>query len=269
MSKPVQPKAPTPRSASAFSHAARAAPAVIEPLRVAAGDLDAEWNALFGDESATELSLGGAGAQRQRYTSEDLRAATELSSHIEYLRVPAPPKVSETHTDEERLTLLATAYRAAHEKVLRVEYWRPRKPQSAAERKALIEASHALTAECVSPHAWAMFSMYRWRQMGKEGSPSAKWVWSAVRIHEQASWCHEATGTQATNRAWPSPSMSEYIRRVGLIRSLLGHGRPTDEVVSQVLSETERRVLLARAAQEREAGRRDMERAIKAGGWVW
>lgn len=228
------------------------------------------FSVLGGEGGPKCITLGGGyKGPQQRYTSEDMRAASQLANEIQVLRVPAPPKVEASHGEEERLALLKAAYRAVHEKVLRTDFWRPAKAQSAKERAALLEAAQALEAENISPTAWARFSFYQWASMTKKGAPSPRWVWSAVRIHEHAGWCHEAVGTLNTAQPVPLPAVRTLMERLDTLRKRLGWGRPTSEVVSAVLPDSERKVLLAQQARQREAAQQDVERRIRSGEWMW
>lgn len=235
---------------------------------------DCAWLAEVVTEGPLGLTLGGTGTALpppQRYTSEDMRAATALSNEIEVARIPAPPRLREAHSEDERLALLRAAYSAAHERVLRKSYWKPKgKQMTPKERQAYLEACSALMAENISPTSWARFSFWAWAKMGKKEAPSSRWVWSAQRIHEHADWCHESTGEQITNSPIPGcPSTKELIHRLGKLRAALGYGRPTEVVLSEVLPPAERRRLMEQAAQEREAAKRDIEQRIRQGEWVW
>lgn len=275
MPSTIQTKAQPSPSVGVFRPAAPAPAVATAP----AGDLEVEvdgvrcgFEALFTQGAGAKMiQLGGGGSRRRRqqYTPEDMRAATELSNQIDVLRVPAPPKISEDLAPEKRLALLKAAYRAAHEKVMRAEYWRPSKAQTERERELLLEAAQALLAENISPTAWARFSYYQWQEMGKKTAPSPKWVWSAKRIHEHAGWCHEATGTLNTAHPIPLPAVTTLMRRLQQIRQQLGYGRPTADVVSGVLPDAERRKLLQQQADQRVAGHRDIEQRIRNGEWVW
>ena len=292
MAQPAQPALvlPTPTQpvtaqAAAFEtqHGAAQPPEVIEMsksaeapiLRIVADGVELDgFEALFslGDD-VREVTLGGDGtAPSQRYTPDDVRAATELSNQIEVVRVPAPPRVRDEQGEEERLALLKAAYSAAHEKVMRREYFKPKgKQMTAKERQSYLEAAGALMAEGISPTSWARFSFHAWcGTMKKTTAPSSRWVWSAARIHEHAGWCHEATGSQHTNQPVPNcPSTKELIQLLGKLRSRLGWGRPTDVVVEEVVPAALRAQLLKRAAQEHEKARVDINNRIKSGEWVW
>ena len=243
-------------------------------LRIVADGIEVDsFEALWalGDD-VRSVSFGSGSARSQRYTPDDMRAATELSNQIEVSRVPAPPKVKDGMSDEARLALLAAAYSAAHEKVMRQQFWRRgRKEMTAKERQAQLEAAGALMAEGINPTSWARFSFHVWcGTMKKKGAPSARWVWSAARIHEHADWCHEATGSQHTNQPVPGcPTTSELIHLLGKLRSALGWGRPTAVVVEEILPAATRRMLLRQAASEQAKARVDVENRITAGEWVW
>ena len=242
---------------------------VDQPAPRPAASVLASLDGVFVGEDGSLGLRGGASRRVQRYTSDDVRAASTLAAQVVQERTPAPPKVQSEDDEEARLALLRVAYRAAHAKAFRQDYWRPARTQSAAERKALVEAAEALRVESLRPHSWALFSFLAWQRMGKKTAPTAKWVWSAARIHEHAQWCHDATGSQDSGAPLKCPSVTQLLHKLGRLRERLGWGRPTSEVLSEVLSDTERRVLLAKAAMEREAARMDIERRIKSGEWVW
>lgn len=221
-------------------------------------------------EGAQSFELGGSyKGPKQRYTPDDLRAATDLSSVIEVLRVPPPPKLQPEHTETHQLHLLRAAYRAVHEKVMGTDYWRPAKQQAAKERDAFLAACEALRCENISPTSWARFAFHQWHRMGQKSAPTPKWVWTAARIHEHANWCHQATGTINTQTVVPLAASKELIERLATLRQRLGWGRPTDAVVSEVLPAPERQRLLIQQQEQVEAGRRDVERRINNGEWVW
>lgn len=221
-------------------------------------------------EGAQSFSLGGSRTgPAQRYTTEDLRAATELSNQIETLKAPAPPQLQPAHTETQRLHLLKAAFRAVHEKVMGTDYWRPRKELTAKEHQALMAACEALMVEGINPTAWARFSFHQWGRMGQKSAPTPKWVWTASRISEHAGWCHDATGSLNTGAVVPVPASRELMLRLSVLRQQLGWGRPTDVVVSEVLPKDERRALLIKQANQLEAGRRELEQQINNGEWVW
>ena len=222
-------------------------------------------------EDALEWSLPSQGAApRQQYTAEDFRAATELANAIPVLRVPDPPAIAPKHGEAQRLTMLDAAYRAAHERCLRQDYYRAKRTRSAKDQADALQAAEALAEAKINPTAWARFSFHQWCEvMGKKSAPSTRWVWSVKRVKEHASWCHEATGSQATQAPVQLPSVKELIRKLGALRAALGYGRPTAEVVAEILPLGRRKVLLAKAADEIETARADMDRRIAAGEWVW
>lgn len=230
---------------------------------------------LYGDfikETPLGLQMGGGGASRpqQRYTPADMGAASTLTNQIQTLRAPAPPRVKPEMGEGERLALLRAAYRAAHEKVYKQEYFRKGKSgPTEAERKQMLEATEALIAEGISPLSWAVFSFYQWRKLGKTTSPTQKWVWSHTRIHEHAGWCHEDTGSQNTGKPYYQPATRELMLRHNKIRQALGWGRPTDEVVSEILPDEERVRLLKEQEQQNRRGMELLEAAIRNGEWVW
>ncbi len=228
------------------------------------------FDLLTSERDAREIGFGGGyKGPRQRYAPEDMRASTALSSEVVQLRLPAPPRVREEHSEGERLMLLKAAYRAAHEKTLRSEYWRPAKAQTARERELMLEAAGALLAEGINPTSWARFSFYQWQRMGKKTAPSPKWVWSAARIHEHANWCREAIGGLENMSTPALPAAHELMVRLHRLRGALGWGRPTEDVVSEILPVSERRQLLQQQAAQHEAWQRDIQQRIRNGEWVW
>lgn len=245
-----------------------AAPDALDELTPDDSALDA---LLSVPEDCREFTWSGTGTPRiQRYTPDDMRAATALSNQITELRVPAPPRIRAESSESERLALLTAAYKAAHEKVMRSEYWRPRgQKQSDKERQALLQAAEALRVEEINPTAWARFCFHRWHQLGKTGAPSQRWVWNSANVHELAGWCHSSTGSQHTNQPVPLPAVKELIYRLGKLREALGYGRPTDVVVSEVLPDRDRQRLMREQAQQVEQGKRDIEQRIRHGEWVW
>lgn len=270
-SQPKAPRAPVP-ALTAAAPAAPADPADPPILRAVADDLEVSSieDLLALPETTACITLCGTGTPRQqRYTPEDMKAATALSGHIDMLRVPAPPSIRPESSPEERLSLLKAAFMAAHSKVLGTDFWRPAKAMSDKERALLLEGAAALESEGLTPTAWASFSFHAWMRMGKKTAPSTRWVWSPARIHEHAGWCHESVGGMAAQAHVLLPSMRELMHRLGRLRSALGYGRPTDVVLHEVLPDTERKVLLAKAARERETELKNLERRIAGGEWVW
>lgn len=212
---------------------------------------------------------GGYKGPHQRYTSDDLRAASELSNQVAVVKVPPPPKVTADLDDASRLDLLRRAYCATHEKVMRHAYWRPAKRQSEKERGAFLAACAALLEKDISPTAWAKFSFYQWQRTGRKTAPTPTWVWSVKRIALHSGWARTAVGTLASASASPLPATKALIERLALLRSKLGWGRPTDEVVSEVLPAKEREALLALQARQVATWKQNIERSIRNGEWVW
>lgn len=221
-------------------------------------------------DDAREIWFGGQGRsrQQQRYTADDLRTASDLSAQIEVLPVPAPPKVEEGTSEGERLQLLNAALHAAHSQVLRKEFWR-RGKATAKEQQLLLEAAEALRAEGIRPHAWAKFSMLQWAKMKRDSSPTPRWVWSAQRIHEHASWCRTEIGGMQQVATMHLPAGKVLSERLAKLRGALGYGRPSHEVVAEILPDRERRVLLAQQASQKEAQQTKLLEAIRNGEWLW
>ena len=227
-------------------------------------------DAIFAAGDAREIGLGGGGrGPRQRYTPEDLRAASQLSNMIEPLRVPAPPKLQAEQDEDSQLDAIKAAYRAVHEKVMRTTYWRPHKAQTLKERGSQLEAAQALIAKDISPLSWARFSFYQWHRMGKKTAPTPAWVWSAKRILEHAGWCHSATGSLITNQAVPVPATHTLMVRLDELRKRLGWGSPTAVVVSEVLPDAELKLLLAKQYAQRIEEQKKIQQRIRNGEWVW
>lgn len=242
------------------------------PMAAVADGVVVDLFALTGGKVAAQsISFGGGyTGPTQRYTSEDMRVASELANQIQVFRVPAPPKMNLEASEDAQLCLLGAAYRAAFAKVFRWDFWTYRKAQPAKERAALLEGAQALAAEKITPTAWALFSMSQWKSMGKKEAPSVRWVWKAERIHKHARWCHESVGT--LNGAKPVTGQTAsrtLIRRLGELRRSLGWGKPTDAVVSSVLPALERRALLAQQAHQYDLAQAETDRRIRSGEWVW
>jgi len=226
--------------------------------------------ALFSASEGATLGFGGSGqVPQQRFTPDEMRATTQLGAEIVHPRVPAPPKVNLASDEEAQLALLKAAYRAAHSKVLRRDFWRPARAQTAKEREVLLGGAQALAAEDISPAAWARFSFWQWLSMGKKTAPSAKWTWSAQRVHEHAGWCREAVGSLSSASAPLLPAGRELLKRLGALQQQFGWGRPTADVLSSILPDMERRVLVAKQAQQHEAWQQDIQKRIRMGEWVW
>lgn len=218
------------------------------------------------------LGLSGGGKGRQSYTIDDMRAASRLTHGIPWLHQAPPPKVREAMPNEERIQLLDRAYRAGHERVLRREYWNPKrgKGRTDAETRSMLAAAAALLAEGVCPYAWSKFSFMVWRDvMKKKNAPSTRWIWSEARIREHAGWCWDYVGSVATGWPMASAARKELIHRVERVRGALGFGRPTDAVVSSILPESEWQRLVAQTEREQTASLRDEQRRILNGEWVW
>jgi len=193
-------------------------------LRVAGGLEDDGLEFLWDGEEHDEVELRGGASRPQRFTPEDVLAATRVLDVIETLQVPAPPKIDPASSPDEQLRLLGLAYRAAHERVLRSDYYRPRgRQETPKEREALPAAATALAAENISPAAWAKFSFQQWGRI-KKGAPSVKWVWSCKRITEHARWCHDEIGSLARQKTVPVNSYTELMRRLEQLQSQLGKG---------------------------------------------
>lgn len=221
-------------------------------------------------KGARSIEIGGGyKGPRQKFTPEDLRATSSLSAQIEVLRVPAPPKVREEHSEKERLRLLRSAYMAVHEKQLRSRWWRPKREPSSKERAAMLAACEALRAKDLSPLAWAWFAFLQWGRMGKQEPPTPAWVWNAARIEKRAGWCHSEAGTLNSQIPFPLPAVTRLRERLAALRQALGWGRPTAVVVSEILPDEELRALLRQQAAQREAGQREIEQRINNGEWVW
>lgn len=264
MSIPSQPKEEPLRTVLPANEVAAPVPAIADG---AACDLLAVLTSAQGAQ-CVEFG-GGYTGPKQRFTPEDMRAASDLTNEINVLRVPAPPKVDLAAGEDDQLALLGAAFRAAHEKVLHSDYWRPPKGQTPKARAALLAAAQALATERISPTAWAYFSFLQWKAMNKKAAPTPQWVWNHQRIHEGADWCRDEVGTVNTARPLPVKATSELIKRLGVLRSQLGWGKPTAGVVSSVLPDQVRRVLLAQQEQQRADAQVDIERRIVSGEWVW
>ena len=252
---------------NAASDDGRNAPALRGEADGQALDLDSLFSLPEGTQSIT---IGGTGKpRRQQLTPEDMQASVALNGQLFQFKVPAPPSIKPSQTADERLHLLKLAFRAAHQRVLRQDYWRPPKAMTAKEREAQLHGAQALETENISPTAWALFSLEQWVHLGKRTAPSARWVWSAQRIHEHARWCRDEVGSMASWRTIQLPAVTELILRVGAMRERLGWGRPTAVVVQEMLPDAIKRDLLAQAAMQRAAMARTINDQIKAGEWVW
>lgn len=275
MPNTLQPKATREpvRPSPAKSGAAPAAPAESASghsgLYVDGHEVDS-LSDLLGAKGARELGFGGGGnAARQRFTPADMRATSTLLAQIVHPKLPSPPRLAVGMADPERLAMLKAAYRAAHSRTMRADYWqRAGKPQGAAERTAWLEAAMALRETEISPTAWARFCFFQWANMEKKGAPQTKWVWSAARIREHAAWCKDAIGTP--NGSVPVlPAGRELLEAFGQLQQQLGWGRPTEVVVSEILPEKKRQRLVALQTQQHEAWQRDIDKRIRGGEWVW
>lgn len=241
-------------------------------LRLADGLEDDGLDFLWDGKDHQSMELRGGASRPQRFTVEDLQAATRVLEVIETTQVPAPPKVDPNASPEEQLRLLGLAYRAAHERMTGQDYFRPRKAMTDKEREGLLRAAMALAAEGISPAVWAKFSFQQWARMKKAGggkAPAPRWVWSCRRITEHARWCIDEVGTLARQKTVPVRSNTELMRRLGRMQSLLGYGRPTEDVVAEVLPESERVELAEKARQERAAAIERLNQQIAQGEWVW
>ena len=197
-------------------------------------------------------------------------AASMLANQVEVLRVPAPAKVQPEMGEEERLRLLHAAFRAAHERAYKQDFYRRGGVKlTDKQRKQMLEACEALMAEVLSPLSWALFSLYQWRRMGKKTAPSLSWVWSPQRIHEHAGWCRDEVGSQNSSKPYYQPATSDLMQRLNTLRQQLGYGRPTDEVVSEVIPDALRDRLLREQDQQNKRGMALLEAAISNGEWVW
>jgi hypothetical protein len=211
------------------------------------------------------------GGRPQSYSSDDIRAATDLSSAIPTLSMPPPPRLDANATPEETLATLARAYSAAHEKMRGSRpYLRKQKPLSEKARRAQLEAAEALREVEINSTAWATFSLKAWTEtMKKAGVPVQGWIWDASRIRKHAGWCHDLVGNLHTGTQVYTPAFRELIRRLHRLRAALGYGRPTAEVVAEVIPDAERRALLAKAHGEIAAAKVEIEQRIRAGEWMW
>lgn len=280
MPSPLQPQAAT-ADAPALSAMTAETALVVQPMTAATAvspvlvEVDGRdgvdlFALLKSGGDAREISLGGEGRFRpqQRYTADDLRTASALSAQIEVLPVPAPPKVEEGTSDNDRLQLLNAALHAAHSQVLRKDFWR-RGKATAKEQQLLLEAAEALRAEGIRPHVWAKFSLLQWAKMKRDSSPTPRWVWSAQRIHEHADWCRTEIGGLQQVATMHLPAGKVLVQRLAKLRAALGYGRPAHEVLAEILPNQERRVLLAQQASQKEAHAKKLLEAIRNGEWVW
>jgi hypothetical protein len=187
------------------------------------------------------------------------------------LTTPPPPRLDPHGTPEETLATLARAYSAAHEKMRGSRpYLRKQKLLSEKARAARLEAAEALREVEVNPTAWAVFALKVWTEtMKKAGVPEQGWVWDATRIRKHAGWCEGLVGTLSTGSTVYTPAFRELIRRLHRLRAALGYGRPTNEVVAEVIPDAERRALLARARGEIAAAQVEITQRVRAGEWMW
>ena len=283
MVHPHQPKAQASASVLGVHQPAiaPAAPPAVDDSAVLAtilvdGKAMDSWTAIFAAGDAREISLVGGAKDRvrQRFTVSDFRATTELGSQIQHPKLPAPTKLTPAMTDDARIALLQTAYRAAYERVEGSQPFGSAKALTPKARAALLGASHALAAENISPTAWAKFSFWMWHRSDnararRERPPSGRWVWDHMRIHELSGWCKEAVGSLANISTPLLPASKELLSRLARLQRELGWGRPTAVVVDEVLPDRERRVLLAKQAAQLDQWQEDIQRRIRSGEWVW
>ena len=222
------------------------------------------------DESVREWTMGGGAQRRRQHLSvEDLQAMTGLLREIKVARVPAPPKLSASMDEAQKLRLMQAAYKAAHEKVMGSEFY-SRKPLTAKEREAMAAAADVLIEHDISPTAWARFSFHAWlEKMRNDRAPAAAWLWNAERIVKHRGWCRDATGTQHSNLPLAGPAYRALIRAYGRLTQELGHGRSTADVVESVLPADKRKELLAALQNQNARAIKEVSERIQAGEWVW
>ncbi len=257
--------------------ATSAAPAAltVAPVVSIFGSIDgqpATLEAMLRSSGSKEVRLeGNASSKRQQYTSEDMIAATKLANEIPMLHRPPAPRLTEAMPPDERLRILRAAYRAGHERVLRTEaFTRKGKKDPEAQEGRLLAAGEALIAARLNPTTWARFAFQMWTAgLKKTKAPAIDWVFNAALIQEHAEWCHESLGEQFGATVIWVPGNKALIRALAEIRAALGWGRPTQDVVQEILPDNVRKEFITSANKQLERKQKELAKAIYNGEWVW
>lgn len=117
--------------------------------------------------------------------------------------VPPPPKVREEMTTDERVILLARAYRGAVESRTGKPCWAMggKDPRRWRDYAMMAECAEALLAEDIAPAAWAAWSVDLWRSSrGKDRPPPVRWCLSPKRVEEKAGWFRSEEGGYSGGR---------------------------------------------------------------------
>ena len=167
------------------------------------GEPETAMDELLGevDGGGRELLGGGSPAQVSMVAWSMLPPFPGVGV-VEPPTVPAPPMVQAEQSEEDRVTLLLSAYDMALRQHLPREFnpHNGKKP-TAAERKLLLEASRNLLDHKVSPLRWVEFSLDGWKALGKaedtpvknwKPRPMLRWVYAPKRIEEKAGWARSA-----------------------------------------------------------------------------
>lgn len=198
--------------------------------------------------------------------------------------VPPPPMVAQSATDEERVTMLLTAYNLALAHQLpRVfnKHANTSKPLKAAERKLLVDASHALYEHNVSPLRWVEFSLSTFaasaeaaakkkgREPGAPRCPPLAFVFTVDRINTKAGWARRAFDRRGGNFVLTRSARIIVSKWTAMMSAVLrGEVSPRDAGAKFFPEgQYERLVEKAVAEAQREQARIDTD--IAAGKYLW
>jgi len=260
---PVQPNAPAPQAALV------AVPAVSAAIDFGVTrDADGTITLRLGDDD-------GRPAARQRYTVEDLAAMPtphDIEQEIRPASIPPPPRLPDNASPEALVAACMLAMRAGHERVLGRAYWRPpsKRQLSKAEHAAVLAGAGALLEQKLAPLPWVLFSLRQWHgDLEKTDAAPLKWIFDPKRIEKHHGWCRQAVGSLNTGAIIRTPAYQEVVKRNHLLRTLLGWGKSTADVVREVYPPGVKARLWAQAREEADKARKLIQDQMQSGEWLW